>query len=216
MEKTSKVSVTPKNKGNRTTEIIIGKASASFEAGLKKLAEVVPLIGNLKETIETSTLEVSNLEDKKGALQQDLENNIAQNKITLQQQYESDAKEFVDKWLDGKGCVIIVEGDLDDLKRKADMTEAKMEEEVMKAVAKAVGTEKSNSAMALRMATLEHEKKEASNTAEITMLKQQNVFLEKQCTMWEKQLNDERIQQTERSKHGAINNLTIGGGQQGK
>lgn len=76
--------------------------------------------------------------------------------------------------------------------------------------------EKANSANALKIAQLEHQNKEATNTAKIQYLEETVKSLQAQCTAWEKQLEAERAAATERSKHGAINTLNVGGTTQGR
>lgn len=207
MEQTAKA---PQKKGNKTTELIIGTAAAKMESGIKTLLQVVPTIEKLNETILTGTLEVSNLEDKIGGLKQDFINKAAQNKIELQNAYDTDRKEFVDKWLADNDMAVI---EVDELgKLNSDLRDAQqtMDNAVKTAVASATGAMKKDNDNAMSLLKLEHEKKEAENKAEITQLRNQVSFMEKQCKMLEDQLTAERTAGVQRAQASSIGSINVG------
>lgn len=214
MEKVSKATVA--KKGNKTTEIIIGAGAAKLTGAVTTLMSVVEKIQELPQIIQEKTLEVTNLEDKIGGLQQEFENKKNQNDLDLKLAYETSKEGFVGQYLNANGLETIKGSELADLKRKAYQSEAEIEQQIQTAVGKAVGIEKANSANALKIAQLEHQNKEANNSAEITQLKQQNAFLTQQVADWKKALEDERAAGIKRAEAGAIHNLSIGGTQQGR
>lgn len=206
----------PAKKGNKTTEIVIGAGAAKLATAVTALATVVEVINQLPLKVQENVLLVSDLEDKIGGLKQQLENETAQNKISLQQAFDADKQTFVDRWLNANSMTPVAIAEFQKMQNTIDNAEETLENTVKSEVAKAVGFEKSNSANALKIMQLEHEKKESSNQAEITQLKQQNKFLEEQMGYWKKALEDERAAGIERSKASSISTLNIGGTTQGR
>lgn len=209
-------SQTPAKKGNKTTEVIIGQGAQKFLGAVKQLESVVQVIGKLPDTIQESVLQVTNLEDKIGGLKQELVNQTAQNKIEIQQAYEADRDAFANKWLQDNNVVAVNQEELAGLKQKVANFDQTLENTVKTEVGKAVGIEKANSANALKVQQLEHEKKEAENVAKIAQLQQQNTFLAQQMEYWKKALDDERQAGIERAKASSIHTLNVGGTTQGR
>lgn len=205
-----------KTSGTKTTELILGAGAAKIVAAVKSLKETIIVVDQLQEKIDNGVLEVMNLEDKVGALQQKLKNDTEQNRLEIQQAYKNDEKSFVDKWLQGQSMTAILTTDLTKLKDDLSAATTKMQDTVNAEVGKAKAIEKANSENAIKIANLEHEKKEASNTAEIAQLKAQIKFLESQLQNATDLLKKQMEQETERAKHGAINTLNVGGTTQGR
>jgi len=200
----------PAKKGNKTTEIIIGSAASRMEAAVKALLQVAPEVEKLKTTLNSGTLEVVNLEDKIGALKQDLTNKVAQNKIELQQAYDADQKAFVDNYLQRNKLVAILETKMDELHDSLDEATTKMSENISKAVNAATSAMKKDHDNADALAKMTFEKKEAENTAKITQLESQVKFLTEQVGYWKKALEDERVAGVERAKAASIGTLNVG------
>ena len=208
---------TPAKKvGNKTTEIIVGSAAMSLSSAVKNVMAAVEQVKTLENTSQTMTLKVSDLEDKIGGLEQDLKNKTEQNKIEIKNQFEADKKSFVDTYLTEKKMSCIDTAELTTLRTSLSKAEDNKNAEIQKAVAFAVGAAKKDSDNAAKVATLEHEKKEAANAAEISQLKAQNKFLEDQVSHWKTMLEKQMTQETERAKHGAINTLNVGSPNQGR
>lgn len=205
----SQTTAAPK-KGNKTTEIIIGTAASKMEAAVKSLLQVAPEISKLQETVNQGTLEVSNLEDKIGGLKQDYTNKVAQNKIEIQQAYDSDAKSFADRWLNTNNMEAIPCDELETIKNELEEATIKVSETVNKAVGAATGSMKKDYDNAIAIQKLEHEKKEANNQAEIVQLKNQVSFLTEQVNHWKTMLDSQVKAETERAKYGQINTLNVG------
>lgn len=203
-------------KGNKTTEIVLGSAAMKLSSAVTAVLAAVEVVKGLDEKAQDSTLLVTNLEDKIGGLEQDYKNKVAQSKIELQQAYESDKESFVDLYLKQKNLQTINSTELEELNNKVTKFDQILADTVSKEVGKAVGIEKSNSASALKVATLEFTAKEAQNTAEITQLKNQVTFMTEQVTMWKTALEDERKAGVERAKAGSIGTLNVGATQQGR
>lgn len=201
---------TPVKKGNKTTELIIGSAAAKVEAAVKSLLNVAPEVAKLQTTINQSTLEVVNLEDKIGSLKQDYANKVAQNKIEIEQQFKADEKAFVDNWMRSNGMTCLPAADLS--RMKTDLTEAtqNVQETVNKAVNAATSAMKKDHDNATAMAKLEFEKKEADNKASIVQLTDKVEFLEEQVSYWKQALEEERKAGVERAKASSIGTLNVG------
>lgn len=204
------MSVTKKPVGNKTTEVILGSAAAKIQAAVVSLNSAIEVVGKLDEKANESVLQVSNLEDKIGALTQDLANKTAQNKIEVEQAYNADKEAFVDKYLHERKLETIDANELEELKDKVARAEENTANAVRSAVGTAVGIEQSKSASALKIAELGFAAKEAQNTAEINQAKSQIKFLEEQVQMWKGALDDERKAGVERSKAGAVGTINVG------
>jgi hypothetical protein len=81
-------------------------------------------------------------------------------------------------------------------------------------VNKAVAIEKANSANALKIAQLEHEKKEASNVSEISHLKSEVATYKAQAEIFKNQLDEQRKATVEVAKAGQIGTMNVGTGSQ--
>jgi hypothetical protein len=185
----------------------------NLATAVKNLNSAVNEVNKLDDRILTSTLTVTNLEDQIGGLEQNLKNKIAQNKIELQNQFDTDKKAFVDKWLEENGFVCTTEENLAQLNEKLEAATTNMEANIRKEVAIVTSsmTAKHNSEMKIK--ELELANKEAANTAEITQLKSQNAFLATQVDNWKLMLDKQVAAETARAQYGAINTLNIGGDQ---
>lgn len=199
--------------GNKSTEIIVGAAAAKLSTAVKGLSSVVEEIGKLDQRVLDSTLQVTNLEDKIGGLEQDLKNKTAQNKIELQNQYDTDRKAFVDKWLSENGFICTTQENLDELEEKLEAATTKMEDTIKKEVSAATGAMASKHNSELKILGLEHEKKEAANLAEIAQLKNQNAFLATQVDNWKLMLDKQVAAETSRAQYGAVHTINVGGDQ---
>ena len=197
-------------RGNKTTEIIIGAGAAKIEAAVKSLLQVAPEVEKLQETINKSTLEVVNLEDKIGGLEQDLKNKVAQNKIDLQQAYDADQKAFADKYLAANNMEAVSSDKLETLESALEEATTKVSQTVTAAVNAATSSMKKDHDNADALAKMTFEKKEAENTAKITQLESQVKFLNEQVGYWKQALEDERKAGVERAKAASIGTLNVG------
>lgn len=205
-----------KANGNKTTEIIIGTAATKLTAGLSSFSSVIDTINKLPEVVGEYTLKVTDLEDKIGGLDQEFKNKVAQNQIEIKQAFERDKESFVSGWLQSKGLETISSTEATQLREAVANADANLEAAVKAAEGRATAIEKSNSANALKIANLEHEKKEADNTATIKQLQQQNQFLEQQMKNLQSLLDSQMKNETERAKYAQISTLNIGGTTQGR
>lgn len=213
METNTKAPAAKKTVGNKSTEIIVGAAAMNLATAVKNLNSAVNEVNKLDDRILTSTLTVTNLEDQIGGLEQNLKNKIAQNKIELQNQFDTDKKAFVDKWLEENGFVCTTEDNLNELNEKLETATTKMEETIRKEVAIVTNSMKAKHESDMKIKELELANKEAANTAEITQLKSQNAFLATQVDNWKLMLDKQVAAETARAQYGAINTLNIGGDQ---
>ncbi len=196
--------------GNKTTELIIGAASMKFDSSLRGLLSVVPEIQKLTTVIQDGTLQVTDLEDKIGGLKQDLENKKAQNKIELQQAFDTNQRTFIDKWMTDNKMVFLPSDELQKLKTDLLYATDKVGEQVQKAVGAATNNLKTEHINEIKLAKLEHEKSQANNLAELVQLKNQIKFLEAQCADWKNQCSSQMTAETERAKYGAVGTINVG------
>lgn len=199
--------------GNKSTEITIGAAANKLSTAVKGMLSVVDELGKLDAGLLDRTLQITNLDDKIGGLEQDLKNKTAQNKIELQNQFDTDKKAFVDKWLADNGFVCTTEEEIIELKEKLEAATTDVEAAIKKEVSIVTNSMTAKHNSDLKILGLEHEKKEANNLAEISQLKSQNAFLATQVDNWKIMLDKQVAAETARAQYGAINTLNIGGDQ---
>lgn len=202
--------------GNKTTEIIVGTAASKLATAVAGFKAVIEQVGGLEELAGQGILKVSDLEDKIGGLEQDLKNKTAQNKIDLQQQYDTDKEVFVQKYCNENGMTTVKTEEYEELKDSLEEATTNMEANIAKEVGKAVGIEKNNSANALKVAELEAKAKDATNVATIAQLKEQVTFLTSQCKILNESLTAEREAGIKRAQAASISTLNIGGTTQGR
>lgn len=198
-------------KGNKQTEVVIGQAAAKLAAGVKAFKDASEVVTKLEERVNTATLEATNLETKISDLKQDFDNKANQQKIELQQQYETNRLGFITSYTTEKGLTLVPSTEYHKLQNDLNAARTDVESQIVAAVGKAVGIEKSNGANALRVAQLEHEKKEASNIAEINQLKGQVEFLKEQANMWKTALDSEREAGVKRAQASAVGTISVSG-----
>lgn len=206
--KTAKAPVA--KKGNKTTEIIVGAAAMKLEGAVKGILAAVDEVTKLEVKAQETTLKVVDLEDKVGGLEQDLQNKIAQNKIEIKNQYETDKETFVSEYLHENNMTMVETPEFDRLStlvRDAAQNEAAA---VSKAVNAATGALKSAHESEKKVMELEYKTKEANNIAEMQQLKNQAKFMEEQVAHWKGALDDERKAGVERAKAASIGTLNVG------
>lgn len=199
--KTESKVVKKKVTGNKTTELIIGTAASKLTAGITALQATVEAIGQLEEKAKQNTLVLLEQEDKLGALAQELTNTKAQNKYEIELAYKTDKRAFVDAFLKENDLMTVNEAEWLAMEKKLEDSEKATTDAVNKAVGAVTSSLKAEHASAIKVAQLEHEKKEAANTAEINQLKLQNQFLTDQMNHWKSMLEKQMQAETERAKH---------------
>lgn len=192
---------TKKVNGNKSTEVIIGTAATKLTAGIASLGLAVESINSLAEKANQNVLIILEQEDKLGQLEQELSNKKAQNKYEIELAYKTDVKAFVAEYLKENELMTVNETEWLAMEKKLEDAEKNTADQVAKAVNAATNSLKSEHTSTLKVAQLEHEKKEASNAAEITQLKMQNKFLEEQVNHWKTMLEKQMNAETERAKH---------------
>lgn len=204
------------SRGTKTTEIIIGAASSKLETGLKALIGVVDEVAKLDSKISENTLLISDLEDKIAAKEVELKNSIAQNKIELQQAYDSDRQGFVRAWVMEKGYEVVEAASLAQLKADLAAAKADTEAQIKAQVAIVTNTLNRNHESAKKEYELEFKAKEAQTAAALAQKDDKIKFLEDQVASWQKALNDEREAGVKRAQAGAIQTLNVGGNGNGR
>lgn len=199
--KTETKVVKKKVTGNKTTELIIGTAASKLTTGIVALQATVEAIGQLEEKAKQNTLVLLEQEDKMGALEQELSNKKAQNKYEIELAYKTDKKAFVDEWLSVNKMSAVTDAEWLEMQEKLSKSDSNLEAAVKKEVAIVTSSLKAEHTSALKVMQLEHEKKEAANTAEINQLKLQNQFLTDQMNHWKSMLEKQMQAETERAKH---------------
>lgn len=211
MSETKETKAAKKQIGNKTTEIIVGAAAVKLTSAVKALNEACDEVNKLEQKSQDCILKVTDLEDKIGGLETDLMNKTNQNKIELKQAYETDRKSFVAKYCQENNLVCVVSTEYSQLEQNLKEATTNMQNEINKSVGAATSNLKKEHENAMKIAQLEHEKKEAANLAEINQLKAQNAFLSQQIADTRKLLETQMSNETERSKYGQIGTLNVNG-----
>lgn len=206
----SESKTSPKNKGNKNTEIIVGTAAVKLSQAVKAITEAVIQVSHLDEKMQEGTLKVTDLEDKIGSLKQEFENRATQNKIDLQLQFDADKEGFAMTYLMSKSKVALPLTELNELEAKLETAIRDKDKEVSKAVGIATGKMESDHKNEIALKDLNYQMKEANNLAELAQCRKECTFLEGQVTHWQKALEAERLAGVERAKAGQIGTLNVG------
>lgn len=201
---------TSKPVGNVKTEVIIGTAAGKLSSAVKSFLDASAEIGKLPEHAEELALIIVSREEKLSLLEQELKNRIAQNRIDLQQAFDADQSSFINHWLEKNGKVAVLISDYEGLQESLQKMQKDHEADIKAAEGKAFGIANADKVNALKIAQLEHEKKEASNIAEIAHLKSQTANLQAQVDMLIKQVDEQRKASVEISKAGAVGTINVG------
>lgn len=191
-------------KGTQKSEAILGTASVKLGSGVKALEEMVVTISKLPEQIEENLLVISDQETKIAEQALTLKNNIAQNKIELDQAYQRNKAEFVEEWLKANNKVAIDETDLDELREELREAE-KATDAAVKRETGALGgilTAKFNAEK--REMELTFKAQEAQNVAQLAQKDEKIKFLEQQVQNWMDALTKEREASVQRAQASSI------------
>ena len=191
-------------KGTKVTEVILGTAAVKLGTGVKALLEMIDEVGKLGETINTNLLLISSQEDKLDNLALEVRNTIAQNKIEIEQAYESDKEAFVIQWLEENNSIAMDKTALAKLEQDLTAAQDATDSEVKKQVAIVTNTLESKHKAAIREQELTFAAKEASNNAALSQKDDKIKFLEEQVAAWKKALENEQEASIKRAQAGAI------------
>lgn len=197
-------------KATKTTEVILGSAALKLQAAVQALTKGTEEISKLTETADEYTLKIGVMQDELSELEQRKKNEIAQTKIDVQLAFDQNRQEYVEKYAQEKGLLLVDETQWNDVNQELSTIKREFDANVQKQVSAAVASAKKEAEMQLALAKLEYEKKEADNAANIKQLQMQNAFLEKQVSDWQKALEAERQAGVERQKASAIGTLNLG------
>jgi hypothetical protein len=179
-------------KGTKTTEVILGTAASKLGSGLKFMAEMMTEIGKLEVKVEENVLLIADQEAKIAENNLALKNQIAQNKIELQQAYNSDREAFVEQWMIENNCAAITKDELQKLKNDLETVQKEKEAEIKKEVAIVTNTLTRNFNSEKREYELQFVAKEAQNTAALAQKDEKIKFLEQQVELAWNALKEER------------------------
>lgn len=207
---------TKKQIGSKTTEIIIGTAASKLTAATKALAEGYQQASKLGEIVEQSTLQVVQLEDQIGGLVTDYQQKKAQAEFDLDLAYKTNEKKFAEEYLQKNNLLAVGTADYSNLKNGYEDLQTNFETKVDAEVAKQKGYLTSQHQSEIKLKESEFKAKEAENVANIASLTAQLTASKAETAQAWKQLEAERTAAIERSKHGAIQGLTINGGTPGR
>lgn len=191
-------------KGTKGTELILGAAASKLEAGTKSLLDVIKEVAKLDEKINQNILLIADQEGKLEAIAIQLKNDIAQNKIELQQQYDADQKAFVVAWMQENNFQMISKEELDGMKTQIAQAASLLESTVKKEVGAATGILKAQHEGEKKLAEAQFNATQASNTAEIAQLKLQNSFLTQQVNDWKDAADKARQATVDVAKAGGV------------
>jgi hypothetical protein len=216
MEKTTEARKVAPKKGTKTTELIIGAAANKLSTAVLQMNTAIGEVTKLQQLAQDNTIIIVDLEDKIGALKQELENQMAQNKLNLELAFKSNKALFAAEWMSENNLASISTFELHNLKVDLENATSKMEDTVKREVGIITSRMKSEHENEKKVLMLEHEKKEANNLAELNQLRTQVTMWKEQADMWQKALDAERQAGIERAKASSIGTLNIGGTTQGR
>jgi hypothetical protein len=192
------------SKGTKTSEVILGTAAIKLGAGMKALGDMIGEIDKLTAKVNENILIISDQEDKIAAKALELKNAVAQNKIELQQAYESDKEAFVQTWLNENDYEMISTTDLSDLKDELEKAISDTDKEVKREVAIVTNALTSKHAADKREYELTFAAKEAQNIAALSQKDEKIKFLEAQVLSWQTALDKEREASVQRAQAGTV------------
>lgn len=197
-------------KGTVKTEVILGSAAAKLNTGIKALADMMRELGSMQERIDENILVISNQEDKMESLKTELKNLIAQNKIEIQQAYDSDKEGFVKVWLEENNSIQMDKDTLKIMEQKLQQAQDTLDAEVRKQVAVVTNSMTARHTAELEKKTLEFTAKEAQNTAALAQKEEKIKFLEEQVAAWKKALENEQDAGIKRAQASTIQQTFTG------
>jgi predicted nucleic acid-binding Zn-ribbon protein len=205
---------TAKPVGNKATEVIIGQAASKLSTAVKGIMDAQGEITKLADKADEYALIIVSQETKLSELEQEYKNRLNQARIELQQSLSADRARFVQEWLSENKLTTISNEELASLNSALVNAESNLEKEIKAAEARAFGIAKADKESALKIASLEHAQKEASNVAEISHLKNEVASLKAQVEMLTKQLDEQRKATVEVAKAGSIGTIQVGNTQE--
>lgn len=203
--------VVPAPKGTQKSEAIIGAAVVKLGTGLKAFSEMVGEIDKLEERVQDNLLIISDQETKIAEQAQLLKNNIAQNKIDLDQAYQRDKATFVTEWLQENRKVAIDQDELEELRDELSEAETATAAEVKKEVGAITGILSSKFNAEKRELELTFKAQEAENVAKLAQANEKIKFLEEQVASWRGALDKEREASVQRAQASSINQTITSG-----
>lgn len=199
-------------KGTPKTEVIMGTAASKLAAGMKALNETVIELGTMTEKIEENALIIANQEAEIASKEQELKNKIAQDKIELQQAYDSNRKTFVEQWLREKNFIMMDQLALTKLEQELLAAQDGNEEEKKKEIAIITNSMKSAHANELKTKELEFKATQAESNAKLTQMAEKIKFMEEQVASYRKQLDEEREARVKVAQASTIQQTFTGSG----
>jgi len=201
---------TPKAKGNKTTEAIIGSAALKLGSAVKSLTDAFKAAEGLEQLVEEGTLKVTNLESNIAELQNKLKQDKANASFELELAYKTDEKAFADKYLVDNGLKAVAESEWNNLNSQLKNVQETFDKRVSEETHKAIGAITKDHKNEMTIKEMEYRNKEAENLAAINQLKDKVAFLEDQVESWKAALDAERQAGVERAKASAIGTLNVG------
>lgn len=205
------VSVVPAPKGTQKSESILGTAAVKLANGLKSFDEMTETIAQLPQQIADNLLVIADQETKIAEQALTLKNNIAQNKIELDQAYQRDKASFVTGWLQENNKVAIDQDELEELRDELSKAEDATAAEVKKEVGAITGILTARFNAEKRELELTFKAQEAQNVAQLAQATEKIKFLEGQVESWRTALDKERDASVQRAQASSINQTITSG-----
>jgi len=202
--------ITKKVTGNKSSEMIIGMAASKLSSAVTQLIAAAAVVSTFEEKVKEGTLQIGNMEDQIGTLQQDFVNKKAQIQIDIQLVYDANRESFAQKWLAENNLVTIGGNELANLQNELQMAKENTDNAVKKEVAIVTNRLTSDAKNVADLAVMQHKMNEANNNAKITNLEEKCKFLEGQVASYTLQLNAEREAGIKRQQAGSIGTLNVG------
>ncbi len=198
--------------GTTKTEIFIGSAQAKLSAAVAAAKTSIEELGKLDASLEEKVLQHQNVEAQILEAKQNLDNALAQNKVTIELDFKANQSQFVKGVLEAQGLTTIEATELAALNAKLAQLKTDFDTEVRSAIGKERGMMEASYKAQERTLQLEYSTKEAQNLARITSLEERITFLSQQCADWQKALDAERSAGVQRAQASAIGSVNVTSG----
>lgn len=196
--------------GNKSSELIIGMAASKLSSAVKSFQEAATIINQFEERVTQGTLQIGNMEDQIGGLDQEFKNKKAQIVIDTQLEYDTNRETFAQQWLAEHNMVSVLGSTWSKMESDLNDALANTEKEVKKEVAIVTNRLTADHKNATDILDMQHKMKEAENVATIKQLTEKCTFLQTQTESLTKQLDAAREANVKIAQAGAIGTLNVG------
>lgn len=198
-------------KGNKTTELIVGTAALKMQTASKNLNDAMVHAMKMTEVLETTTLKVSDMEQKIEDLAVEYGKRKSQAEFDLELEFKTNEKRFAENYLTSNNLLAVSNEEYNGLRDKYTILQQEFEQKLNAEINKSKGILENNYNNATKLKEAEFTAKEAQNAARITSLESQLTAAISQADQWRTALDDERKAGVQRAQASAVGNINVTG-----